>query len=230
MIKYTDMDLLLETLDDGDNHYDAIVIEGYDGVGKSKVLQELSQLSIVTPYRPDYNLWQKYGLAPTDRWKISGYFWDIYSHFFRSEDNHPLMLFDRGVVSGAVYNNDIRILEDYHLMHRDIRILTILVTCDLSDYSTFCVSRNPSITHEEILSGYRNVQEYTKRYITMMDTVGIDYVSYHNTYDKDFSETCGGCGHYNYGICMNSESGRYFVNMDDDRCQVSNMKEVQDTI
>jgi len=53
---------------------DAIVVEGYDGVGKGRVLNMLSVFYSKIPYRPDYNLWQKHGLEQPDRWKISGFF------------------------------------------------------------------------------------------------------------------------------------------------------------
>lgn len=51
---------------------DAIVVEGYDGVGKGRVLNLLSELFSVIPYRPDYNLWQRHDHRYKDRWKVSG--------------------------------------------------------------------------------------------------------------------------------------------------------------
>ena len=57
---------LLERLTTLPKNYDAVVVEGYDGVGKGKVLNLLSEFYNVEPYRPDYNLWQKYDLRPQD--------------------------------------------------------------------------------------------------------------------------------------------------------------------
>ena len=109
---------------------DAIVVEGYDGVGKGRVLNVLANYYQVVPYRPDYNLWQKYDHRKIDRWKVSGFFWDVYSHFNQGRRNFSApMLFDRGVISGAVYNKDDNIARDYKKLLRDMRVLHILVTC-----------------------------------------------------------------------------------------------------
>ena len=73
MIKnYPDLLCRLEEIEG--EHYDAIVVEGADGVGKGRILNMLQDKLGVTPYRPDYNLWQLYDHRQKDRWKVSGFF------------------------------------------------------------------------------------------------------------------------------------------------------------
>ena len=207
------------------NNYDAIVVEGYDGVGKGKVLSILSELYGVTPYRPDYNLWQKYDLRPEDRWKISGFFWDIFSHFNRY--NLPLatpMLFDRGVLSGAVYT-DYRIASDYRYLLRGRYVLHILVTCDEESYYKFAEVRG------KYGASYQEYQKYTQKYKDAIKDSGVEFLIYENHYDENEAEklakTCEGCGHYNYGYCRHP-----LLNMRVDgstiRCGYSTDSEVQD--
>lgn len=203
--------------------YDAIVVEGYDGVGKGRVLEKISEILGVVPYRPDYNLWQKYDHRIIDRWKISGFFWDVFSHF----NNSPLkpMLFDRGVISGAVYAEDDRIVKDYKKILRDMRVLHILVTCSLEDYEKYQELRGSR------LADYEVCREYTKRYKDYFESAGVLYTIYENKYNEDtakeVAQTCAGCGHYSYGICRHPDINSK-VDKHRKRCRKSNDKEVQD--
>ena len=205
---------------------DAIVVEGYDGVGKGRVLNLLSDFLSVVPYRPDYNLWQKYDHRNIDRWKVSGFFWDVYSHFNTSGDRKVPMLFDRGVMSGAVYNHDDTIAEDYKNLLRDMRVLHILVSCDEEDYIKFAEIRKSISTVD-----YKIYEEFTEEYKRLFELAGVDYVVYENHYDeslsKQLSNTCEGCGHYNYGYCRHPKIN-CTVDSGNERCSFSRDKETQD--
>lgn len=206
---------------------DAIVVEGYDGVGKGRILNILSEFLSVTPYRPDYNLWQRHDHRQSDRWKISGFFWDVYSHFMEGHRRiGPPMLFDRGVISGAVYNPDEAIAEDYKSLLRDRKVLHILVTCNEEDYRNFADIRK-SISPDH----YRMCEKFTSEYKRLFELAGVEYVLYENHYDealaRRLSETCEGCGHYSYGYCRHPD-----INDKTDpscpRCKLSYDEEVQD--
>lgn len=209
---------------------DAIVVEGYDGVGKGRLLNSLSEIFGVTPYRPDYNLWQLYDHRRIDRWKVSGFFWDVYSHFMKDKNiKGPPMLFDRGVISGAVYNGDITIAENYKTLLRDMRVLHILVCCKEEDYHRF--SRMRTSNDVDIDFEWKRYLSYTARYRECLEAAGVDYITYYNVYDaKDaekLSRTCAGCGHYNYGYCRHPDINS-IVEFNQTRCELYNEEEVQD--
>lgn len=207
---------------------DAIVVEGFDGVGKGKVLNLLAEIFGVTPYRPDYNLWQKYDHRPIDRWKVSGFFWDIYRHFREIHSTSAPMLFDRGVISGAVYNRDYAIAEDYKNLIKGMNVLHILVICREEDYYKFMEIRGVDRSESESFDVYL---EYTKRYIDCFNIAEADYMVYENYFDESESErlskTCAGCGHYSYGWCRHPDKNMR-VSGDSPRCSESNEQEVQD--
>lgn len=220
---------LLDYIDEHKGEYSAIIVEGYDGVGKSRVLSLLSDHLGVTPYRPDYNFWQQYNLTQPDRWKMSGYFWDIYSHFFK-DIPEKVMLFDRGMLSGAVYSHDTRIAKDYKKITRDASILHILVTCSNVDYLRFQEVRGGK-TPEEIREQWTKFLEYTAMYRDLLETYDLTHIVYKNKYKEDLSdslvETCEGCGHFSYGWCRHPIINCQ-VNPKQHRCNLSYDKEVQD--
>lgn len=209
---------------------DAIVVEGYDGVGKGKVLNALSEEYSVTPYRPDYNLWQPHGVKQPDRWKMSGFFWDIFSHF-GIRPQTPL-LFDRGVLSGAVYGDDQSIAKDYPKLLRDMDVIHILVTCSTEDYQKFLKTRTPEITLEESEKAVQLYKAYNDRYFDALYVSNVEWVVYVNKYsDSYFSKveySCLGCGHYNYGWCRHPMKN-IKVEGSHKRCDLHSDKEVQDT-
>ena len=212
-----------------DKSLDAIVVEGYDGVGKGRVLELLSQHYGVVPYRPDYNLWNKFDHRYSDRWKVSGFFWDVYSHFNMHLDK--VMLFDRGVMSGAVYNSDERIALEYKNFLRDMKVLHILVICDYASYKSFQIVRNSSILDHDIRFMYREYLDFTQSYMTFLRKSGVDWVIYKNKFSGElglkYSETCAGCGHYSAGYCRNPRFNKP-VDSKSPRCEYSDEKEVQD--
>lgn len=209
--------------------FDAIVVEGYDGVGKGRILNKLSEYYGITPYRPDYNLWQMFDHRNIDRWKISGFFWDVYSHFNNSSGSMS-MLFDRGVISGAVYNDDMTIALHYKEMLRDMRVLHILVTCNAEDYKKFYKARNPEYSESQFLEDCNKYVEYTDRYIEALEMAEVDYIIYVNEYEDDVDNNlCKTCGHYSYGVCRHPHIND-FVCGDNKRCELSKDKEVQDRL
>lgn len=225
-MKITSHEKLLVSAVESYMKLDAVVVEGYDGVGKGRVLSVLSEALGTVPYRPDYNLWQKHDHRLKDRWKVSGFFLDVFSHFKDNFLFNSPMLFDRGVISGAVYNNDITIAEDYKDMVKDISILHILVTCSREDYEKFSESRGSG----DSLS-YNDYVNYTHRYINCLEKSKADYILYQNFFNKDLfdelSNICRGCGHYSYGICRHPKINDK-VDGESLRCEFSKEKEVQD--
>lgn len=211
---------------------DAIVVEGYDGVGKGRVLDALSEFYSVTPYRPDYNLWQRHDHRYKDRWKVSGFFWDVYSHFMEGQGKigHP-MLFDRGVMSGAVYAHDDTIAEDYKKLLRDREVLHILVVCDAYSYAKFASMRDPNIPMKKVAEEYQRVLEFTEEYIRLFELADVSYIIYFNSFDDKLSDSikdkCMSCGHYSYGFCRHPDKNCK-VEGYSSRCEKSTDKEVQD--
>lgn len=214
---------------------DAIVVEGYDGVGKGTILNYLSEYFRVVPYRPDYNKWLNFDIRPQDRWKISGFFWDILSHFKKHlNDSSKVMLFDRGVLSGAVYNNDMSIADLYKDLIKGLNVLHIYVTCSPEDYTKFMKVRNPGITEDEIKTELTKFSEYEQRYFEAFNRLGkyCRYITYQNHYDKYYAQesakTCAGCGHYSYGYCQHPDTPGIQVDGNSVRCNKSQDKETQD--
>lgn len=207
---------------------DAVVVEGYDGVGKGRLLNILSERFGVTPYRPDYNLWQSHDHRSTDRWKVSGFFWDVFSHFYKQSGQ--ILLFDRGVISGAVYNNDISIARDYKKLLRGMRVLHVLVTCEQLDFRRFLFSRTTNDVNVE--EEWQRYLDFTQRYIDCLEEAGVEYVKYENHYSKELhdhiADKCESCGHYSYGCCRHPEKNGMRVSGDQARCKLSIDKEVQD--
>ena len=221
---YLTMDDIRELLEFIDTHMlDGIVVEGYDGVGKGYVLSKLYDYYGWVPYRPDYNKWQKLNLKPEDRWMISASFWDVYSSLEYLPES-PI-LFDRGVISGAVYNNDRNLAETYKSFLRDNRVLHILVTTDKDSYQKFNESRGSQENNS-----WEDYLTYTSRYFEMFNISGVDYIVYTNHFNEseDLSEKCGGCGHYSYGVCRHPLYNNTEVDAHSDRCEYSRDKEVQD--
>ena len=216
-------------------HYNAIIVEGYDGVGKGRVLNRLSECYDVIPYRPDYKFWDQFGLNREDRWKISGYFWDIFSSFYPHLVVNRPMLFDRGVISGIVYNEDERLLKCYkeHLLRDEVHlVIHVYVTCTEEDYIKFLEARNPTISDIEKADELMKFKKYDKDYKRVLKESGINYVVFMNYFDKSIykksQECCLGCGHYCYGKCMHPDNYMNQVDKYTPRCSRSTDPEVQD--
>lgn len=217
-------------IDQGYKSLDAIVVEGYDGVGKGVILNILSEMIGVTPYRPDYNLWQKYDHRQIDRWKVSGFFWDVFTHFKLTSKGTP-MLFDRGIISGAVYNHDMSIAENYQKLLGESKVLHILVTCEKNSFCAFQKVRNPSISEFDLGYLWSEYGRYTEDYFSCLDIAKVDYIVYDNKFNEELARNnknlCSSCGHYNHGFCRHPKVN-YAVSPDHERCELSKDKEIQD--
>lgn len=224
---------MIELLDEHFKDYDAIVVEGYDGVGKGRILNLLSKHYNVKPYRPDYSFWIRHDHRYADRWKVSGFFWDVYSHFNRHSDKDKVpMLFDRGVISGAVYAHDTSIAKDYKTLLRDMKVLHILVCCTKEDFMKFQDIRGLQLDKLEKERLWRECEEFTLEFLNCLDIAGVRKLIYYNRFDESeaerLSNTCEGCGHYSYGSCTNPIVIKTSVNSDSVRCEHYSDKEVQD--
>lgn len=205
--------------------YKVIIVEGYDGVGKGYLLQYLcNKLCCHAPYRPDYKFWQgNYNLPPTDRWKINAYFLNILSCLDINLSER--VLFDRGMLSGAVYNHDKSIAENFkEITQNNPNILHILVECSAKSYKKFFYSRSHRLPTKEELQKFKS---YSIAYRETLDISGTDYIIYNNYY-KDHTDTCSNCGHYSYGFCMHPQRYKEPVLHLSSRCKLTYDKEVQD--
>jgi len=239
MLIIDSMDKLLNHIITNCFEYDGIVVEGYDCVGKGRVLTDIAYGLNTTVYRPDYTVWTPEFLGKEERWKLSAYYLDICSklHIPRKSlniqefRNNPIDIFDRGVLSGYVYNHvDIR--KFYKEILRDYRLLHVIVTCDEYSFFKYLESRNNNITEQQKHEELFKLAVYTESYVNIAKELDLLACVYINSYDqcKDNSNTCEGCGHYSYGVCKNPRSDYYNNTVNDNlsRCKVSNDEEIQD--
>lgn len=207
------------------NHYEFVVVCGYDNVGKGFIVDNLFQ--DIAVFHPDYSLICDQ-VNKSGRWSFFMYFLDMYNQLKSSVSLKSPLIFDRSSLCGSVYNNDCRIAVEYAKKLKDIRALHILVTVESrEDYNKFIDVRSVGDP-----PSYEDYLVYTERYKNYMDLLDIDYVIFVNSYNEDLGEfltkVCGGCSHYKSGKCINANSGREEVSYDEERCQYSNDKEVQD--
>lgn len=204
--------------------YDMIVVEGYDGVGKGKVIQELHERLGYPVYRPNYTFWMHHELPKKFRWMINASYLDILNSSGITPD--PI-IFDRGFLSGIVYN-DLSLRNDHELLTKNLSIFYVIVTCDEESYKKFKEIRgvDDGKTYEEC-DFYSHMYEFVCE-----NSPGMHYFIYQNTYEKEYGEqalkSCSGCGHYSYGRCMHPKKRGEEVHEDSPRCDDYAVKEVQD--
>lgn len=220
--KITEWDDLLSYIEQSKPEF--IVVEGYNGVGKSKVIDYLYNNVTNAVYRPNYNSWSN--LVPREyRWAIFSSFLDIVSSVKVEMEGSPI-IFDRGFFSGAVYNNDIHLSKYYDDIVKNCKVLHILVSCSREDYEMFLNIRNSS---KEL--SYDDCLTFTERYRNSMEIAGATYIEFINAYSSslDKSGTCASCSHYSiHDSKCNHPYIKDFVHPDKERCEYSSMKEVQD--
>lgn len=207
--------------------YNVIIVEGYDGVGKSTFMKGLADSIGGTIYRPDYIYWQSVGLPKGSRWIIGASFFD----FMKSRSiqlTRPLLI-DRGILSAMVYNSP-RLGKNYKTLidESGLSVLHLIVNTDEESYKKYCSMRGS----EGIPPTYRIVAEKTKLFIDYASLLGIDYLTVNNQYSEDYARLvggkCGSCGHYSYGVCQHPIHRGRKVSPDTPRCEESAQKEVQD--
>lgn len=208
------------------NEYQAVVVEGYDGVGKGTVISTLKDCSrSYSVYRPDYNFWEKYKLPKSHRWAINAAYLDILKQT-SNQSKHKVIIFDRGMLSGIVYNSP-ELSEGYKYLLKGLKVFHIIVRCDRESYYDFKEVRGVDDGNT-----YDTCQIKTLDYINTAHELGLDYIVYTNKYDEDLGNLnkliCGGCGHYNQGKCMNPHVSNVEVGYHRARCEYSKEREVQD--
>lgn len=204
-----------------------IVLEGYNAVGKGRLIEQITEVFNYRVYRPDYSGWIR-KLPREYRWCIFSSFMEIVSS--TNTSSATPILFDRGIFSGIVYNKDYQLAEYYPSIVKDSRVLHILVTCSREDYDKFLKVRNSS---KEL--SYEDYLDYTKRYRKAFQLAGADYIEYVNTFDEGlhYEDTCAGCSHYTSynNKCGNPiaiQNGIRNVSPNRKRCKYSVEREVQD--
>lgn len=206
---------------------DYIVLEGYNAVGKGRLIEELSNTFNYRVYRPTYTGWVS-RIPREYRWSVFSSFMDIITSTNLKLDL-PI-LFDRGFFSGVVYNNDFSLAEYYSSIIKDYRVLHILVTCSEKDYKEFLRIRN---SNKKLY--YQDYLEYTSRYRKAFQRFGVDYIEYINKFENNprYEETCAGCSHYTSynNTCSNPsaiKNGISNVSSNRERCEYASEMEVQD--
>lgn len=218
-ITLSDMTSLLDHI--REESPEIVVVEGYNGVGKSRVIEAIQREFSIRAYRPDYTGWAKRIPAK--------YRWSIHASIL-SAIGHPadMMLFDRGIFSGVVYNSDFSLVDAYIDLSKDRKIMQILVTCGYEDYQKFLLIRG---SDKEL--SYTECEGATETYRTAYQKAGVPYVEFVNVYQEDVGRehraTCRGCSHYNLSdsYCKHSSMNCY-VDPTRLRCEHTQEKEVQD--
>jgi len=219
------------------NDYKIIVVEGWDCVGKSFILDNLSR-SLGSPvYRPDYNYWRDHQLPQSMRWIIgAGIFDAIASKSMHIENK---LLIDRGILSGMVYTSPAvgigykQLIDSFPRKGRDgfnedYKVLHLIVGTDEESFNKFNEMRGPG----GIRTDYQTVAQKTQLFIDYARLMGLEYIKVMNKYDPQYAERvkgkCGSCGHYSYGVCKNPAKLGQRVSAFNTRCEYSNELEVQD--
>ena len=208
------------------NQYDVIVVEGYDLVGKSTVIERLRVDIGAKIYRPDYNYWQGHHLPKQYRWVIGAGFFDGLSS--RAFDLNSKLIIDRGILSGMVYTTPSAGKGYKELLQRTgLKVLHLLITTDRESYEHFCSCRN---TEEHV--PYEVVVQKSKLFLDYANLLGLDFVTVSNKYDESYARLyagkCASCGHYSYGVCTHPMRSGTPVDPSQERCDLSKDKEVQD--
>lgn len=217
--------------------YKIVVVEGWDCVGKSFILDNLSR-SLGSPvYRPDYNYWQDHDLPNGLRWLIGASLFDAIASKSMHIENK--ILIDRGILSGMVYTSPAvgvgykQMLDrfpraGYDGFDENYRVMHLIISTDEESFNKFNELRGPGNIHTD----YTTVAIKTQMFIDYAKLLGVDYLKIMNRYDPIYAEKikdkCGSCGHYSYGQCKHPNKCGLRVSPYQARCNVSNDKEVQD--
>lgn len=202
--------------------YRVVVVEGYDCVGKGRVIEELSKKLDAKVYRPNYNFWESHTLPRSLRWVIGASILDYFSNTVKPDE---CIIFDRGMLSGAVYNNDSDVMIGYSDLIKNLKVLHVLVTTDKASYERFAELRG------EKSKSYRVYLRYEGAFQNLIEENKLYYYPFINQYDEEYADsvgdTCQSCGHYSHNKCNNPKHIKS-VKPTDHRCENSKDKEVQD--
>lgn len=216
--------------------YKIIVVEGWDCVGKSFILDTLSKSLGAPVYRPNYNYWQDHQLPQNLRWIIGAGIFDLISS--KSVHLENQLLIDRGILSGMIYTSPAvgigykNLLDNFPKMSdgfdSDYKVLHVIVGTDEDSFNKFNELRGVG----GVKTDYATVAMKTQLFIDYARLLGLDYIKVMNKYDEMYAskvrDHCGSCGHYSYGICKHPAQNGMKVSPFQDKCSVSGDLEVQD--
>jgi hypothetical protein len=206
--------------------YPIIIVEGWDCVGKSTLIERLRGTLKAEVYRPNYIYWQSHNLPKSYRWVIGAGFLDVLSTG-NVKLSSPLLI-DRGILSGMVYN-DPSIGKGYRELLRRLPypVLHLIVTTDEASYLKMLEVRG------EDVGDYATIHQKTKDFLSFASLLDIDYLLLSNSYDQDYADLvkgkCVSCRHYSYGFCNNPSVSPVplAVPPEKDQCEFSHSEEVQ---
>ena len=207
--------------------YDIIVVEGYDGVGKTTFIRGLLPQINGIMYRPDYYYWESLNFPKKYRSFIGASILDFLSSVPKNPGDPPI-IFDRGVLSGMVYTNPIVGKNYQYLISKSGRkVLHLIISTDEESYHKYAEMRGSDTE----LAPFSEVEKKTLDYITYAELLGLDYEVVSNLYNQDYADKsvdkCGSCGHYCAdGYCSLLHK---YVEFSTPRCSRSSTKEVQDS-
>ena len=190
---YTRVDALASKIYKGD--YDAILVEGYECVGKGRLIEALSEKLKMNVYRPTYDFIRT-ELPRQYRWIINWSYFDILRKTPGSL--HKPIIFDRSMVSAAVYNCDRSLMKELATVSSGFKVLCVLVSAPVGDYEKFAEVRGTSPNRAEYL-------EFLNRFYNYLDHSGIESAEFLNTFDEEYAKkvsgTCASCDHYDVKFC-----------------------------
>lgn len=225
----------MSTLTDLAKGYKIIVVEGWDCVGKSFILDSLSKSLGAPVYRPNYNYWQDHQLPQSLRWMIGAGIFDLISSKSIRIENQ--LLIDRGILSGMVYTSPAvgvgykDLLDSFPRVEDgfpvNYNVLHVIVSTDEDSFNKFNELRGSGVK-----SDYATVAMKTQLFIDYARLLKLNYIKVMNKYDLGYAEKvrdkCGSCGHYSYGKCKHPSQDGKRVTPFQDRCELSKDLEVQD--
>ena len=156
----------IKELEDFVREYDLVLVEGPDCVGKSTLIKDICSSRELCTYSLSPYSWVESDLVPTElSWALNLGILDFLSEVGNLEGRK--YIFDRSVISGVVYNNQVGLLERLKRYVKDIRILVLYVTVPPGQYGLFCDSRPEdnigSEEYESLCRRYESVMDYLDR-------------------------------------------------------------------
>lgn len=178
----------------------SIIVEGYDCVGKGRLIDELSSKLNMPVYHPDYSFLHD-RLPREYRGLVNWSYFDIMRVVYPPDQTFikDPVIFDRGMVSAAVYNEDPSLLDEYSKKIEGYNVIHILVTARDKDY----------IKYAELRGEVPDVDKYytyTGRFYEYLESYDLKYFVFVNPYDDEYAASeevlCDDCKNYNFPNCL----------------------------
>lgn len=236
---FEDVEFLIKDL--LNQKYNMFVVDGSDCVGKTTFINHLLKMSEnFCYYRPDYEMWQGLKYPREYRWSIFMSLLDFWGSDSITLKYGHVMVVDRGILSGVVYNK-------YHGDPEGAdKLLTEytskLKTADGLKVAHFILSPSTEEDHQlliksrgigtEEFSIYREIDRGFRELAPddRMKDLKV-YLLDLKVSDEGDNTVCGTCSHYSAQCkCLNPNSFCYgsLRSFTDHRCPNSGDKEVQD--